>query len=105
MEKSIKDISGEDFRVKVLGLVVGRDEANNSVMVDDGTGRVIALFSDPEVFARTDEGKLVRVIGKVRVGEITEIEVEALQDMSKLDLKLYEQVKYVSEIMNDSSSS
>ncbi len=97
LEKSIKDISGEDYRVKVLGVVVDRDEARNSALVDDGTGTVQALFPDPEALAGLEEGKLVRVIGKVRVGEGIEIEAEAVQDMSKLDRELYEKVMALSE--------
>lgn len=95
-EKSIKEISEQDFRVRVLGTVVDRDEVNNSVMIDDGTGRATLLFADPEQLGIAREGKLVRVIGKVRKDE-NAIEVEIIQDMSKLDIGLYEQVKYISE--------
>ncbi|MDI6654408.1 MAG: hypothetical protein QME59_00795 [Candidatus Hydrothermarchaeota archaeon] len=97
-EKSIKEISEQDFRVRVLGTVIDRDEVNNSAMIDDGTGRIAALFADPEQLAIAREGKLVRVIGKVRKDE-NAIEVEIIQDMGKLDTGLYEQVKYISEKM------
>lgn len=97
-EKNIKDISEEDFRVRILGTVVDRDEINNSAMIDDGTGRAIMLFADPDQFFLAEDGKLVRVVGKVRKEEENiEIEVELIQDMGKLDLGLYEQVKYISE--------
>lgn len=95
-EKSIKEISEQDFRIRVLGTVVDKDEANSSALIDDGTGRIAALFADPEQLAAAREGRLVRVIGKVRKDE-NAIEVEIIQDMSKLDTGLYEQVKYVSE--------
>ncbi len=97
-EKSIREISEQDFRIRILGTVVDRDEVNSSVMIDDGTGRIVAVFADPEHLAVAREGRLVRVIGKVRKDENI-IEVETIQDMGKLDLGLYEQVKYVSEKM------
>jgi len=99
IEKNIKDINQEDFRVKVLGIIVGRDEINNRAMLDDGTGRIVALFADPEQFGSAKEGRRVRIIGKVRKGESSELELEAeiLQDMSKLDMGLYGQVKSISE--------
>lgn len=97
VERSIKDITEKDFRVRVTGIVVDRNDANSSIMLDDGTGRLIAFFADPDQFAMAEAGRLIRVIGRVRKEENIEIDVEILQDMSKLDSGLYEQVKYLSE--------
>jgi len=96
-ERTISEISEENFRVRVLGTVVGRDEVNNSLIMDDGTGKIHAFFANPDQFAEAKEGKLIRVIGKVRKEEELEIDVELIQDMSKLDLGLYEQVKDLSK--------
>ncbi len=96
-ERCIKDIRAEDFRVRILGIVVGRDAANNSVLIDDGTGRALAIFPDAESMGNLSEGKRVRVIGKVKPGSTPEVEVEVVQDMSKLDMDLYTQVKQVSD--------
>ncbi|WP_456475333.1 hypothetical protein [Candidatus Pyrohabitans sp.] len=93
----IGNITGEEFRVRVLGTIVDCDETSGTALIDDGTGRAVLLFADPELFARAVEGKRVRVLGKVRVGEAVEIEVEVIQDMSRLDVSLYEQVKYAVE--------
>lgn len=99
-ERSIKNITEKDFRVRVTGTVVDRDTANSSIMLDDGTGRLIAFFADSDQFALAEAGRLIRVIGRVRKEENIEIDVEIVQDMSKLDLGLYEQVKYLSEKRN-----
>lgn len=95
VEREIAKITGEEHRVSVLGVVVERDEINNSALIDDGTGRAVAYFSTGQDFNLAREGKVVRVIGKVRKDENVEIDVEIIQDMSKLDIGLYEQVKYV----------
>jgi len=97
VERQIKDVKADDFRVRILGTVVDRDEANSSVLIDDGTGRAVAVFSDPEALKEVPEGKRVRVIGKARHGEPLEIEVEVVQDMSDLDMDLYEKVRNISE--------
>jgi hypothetical protein len=93
----IGKITGDEFRVRVLGTIVDRDEASGTALIDDGTGRAVLLFADPELFERVKEGARVRVLGKVRIGEAVEIEVEVMQDMSRLDINLYEQVKYAVE--------
>ncbi len=92
-ERTISEICEKDFRVKVLGTVVGRDEVNSSLIMDDGTGRISVFFANPDQFANAEEGKLIRVIGRVRKEEELELDAELIQDMSKLDLELYEQVK------------
>lgn len=97
VERSIKDIKADDFRVKIIGIVVDKDIANNSILIDDGTGRAMAIFADPDAIGGLPEGKPIRVIGKVKLGKTPEIEVEIVQDMSKLAMDLYEQVKHISE--------
>lgn len=97
VERSIKDIRPDDFRVRIIGVVVGKDATNNSLLLDDGTGRVVATFPDSSRLGDVQEGKRIRVMGKVKPGSIPVIEAEVIQDMSKLDMVLYEQVKSVSE--------
>lgn len=99
VEKSIKDLSEEDFRVRVNGVIVDVHKDTYTAMIDDGTGRAVIQFIDPELFGKLKEGKPMRIIGKMVPGENTMIDVEILQDMSKLDLSLYNRVKYVSEKM------
>jgi hypothetical protein len=97
VERQIKDISQEDFRVRVNGVVVDIHRDTYTAMVDDGTGRAIVQFIDPEVFGKLKEGGPVRIIGKVVPGEQTIVDAEVAQDMSKLDLGLYNRARYVAE--------
>lgn len=96
-ERSITDVTTDDIRVRVLGIVVGRDEDNYSIMLDDGTGRAVVQFIDPDQFQKAEAGKKVRIIGRVMVSEEVLIEAEIIQDMSRLDMGLYEQVRYITE--------
>jgi hypothetical protein len=61
VEKYIKDLTGEDYRVRVNGVVVDIHRDTYTAMVDDGTGRTIVQFIDPEVFGKLKEGGPVRV--------------------------------------------
>lgn len=97
VERHIKDISQEDFRVRINGVVVDIHRDTYTAMVDDGTGRAIVQFIDPEVFGKLKEGGPVRIIGKVVPGEETMVDAEVAQDMSKLDLGLYNRARYVAE--------
>ncbi len=97
VERSIGEITEKDFRVRVFGIVVGRDEARNAVIIDDGTGRAMALFPRAEDFSKALDGKMVRLFGRARAGECPEIEVELLQDMSGLDRNLYEQIRLIAK--------
>jgi hypothetical protein len=97
VEKYIKDLTGEDYRVRVNGVVVDIHRDTYTAMVDDGTGRTIVQFIDPEVFGKLKEGGPVRIIGKVVPGEETMIDAEVVQDMSKLDLGLYNRARYVAQ--------
>lgn len=100
-ERQIAAITGDEYRVRVLGTIVDIDTANSSGLLDDGTARATILFADPDQFEAVKEGKLVRIIGKVRKEAEVEIEVEIIQDMRELDLGLYEQVRYLEEKMRE----
>jgi hypothetical protein len=97
VEKRIKDLSEEDFRVRINGVSVDIHRDTYTAMVDDGTGRAIVQFIDPEVFGKLKEGKPVRIIGKVVPGEEAMIDAELAQDMSKLDVGLFNRARYVEE--------
>jgi len=97
VEKEIKDISGDDFRVRILGTVVEMNREEDGAVVDDGTGRAVVQFSDPEQFKNLKEGEVIRVIGRIIPGDERVIDAEIVQDMSKLDVNLHKQVKYIEE--------
>ncbi len=97
VERKISDLSPEDYRVKILGTIVDRNEVDNSVMIDDGTGRLVAYFANEEGFLKAEEGKIVRLIGRIRKEDNYEMDVEIIQNMEKLDIGLYDQLKYIEE--------
>jgi hypothetical protein len=97
VERTIQEISEQDFRVRIIGTVVDMSRESQSIIIDDGTGRAVVFFPDPAQFEEVQEGKLYRVFGKVKKDENIEIEAELIQDMSNLDVGLYEQVRYITE--------
>ena len=101
VEKAISEINDSDFRVRILGTVISRDDENNLCVIDDGTGRAVAFFESSEQLLSVEAGKLLRIMGKVRKNEDgahkTGIDAEIVQDMNTLDLKLLEQTKDVLE--------
>jgi hypothetical protein len=97
VKRYIKDIGSEDFRVRINGVVVDINRDTYTAMIDDGTGRAVAQFIDPEVFGKLKEGKPFRIIGKVLPGEETIVDAEIVQDMAKLDFGLHNRARYVAE--------
>ena len=90
VEKKIGAIDKQnDSRVSILGTIIDRKE--NIIAVDDGSGKAEVFF---EEMPDTSKMKLVRVIGRIVPMENGfEIRGEILQDMSGLDMKLFEKVK------------
>jgi len=90
VEKSIADIQPEtDVRVRLIGTVI--DTTPNSVVIDDGTGKLeIYLGEEPNV----KQGQLVRVITRVLpLIDGFECRGEAIQDLDGFDLDLYKKAR------------
>ena len=91
VERKVSEIKPEDIRVRVLGTVIDKQE--NKLVVDDGTGKIEAIFDDP---VNVELKKMVRVFGRViPLEDGFEIQGEILQDMSQLDLELHKKVESV----------
>ncbi|MBU2559261.1 hypothetical protein KKA03_00020 [archaeon] len=90
IEKAISEISGNDFRVRVLGNIASVDEENGTCEVDDGTAKAVAFFESSAQLESLETGALTRIIGRVRKdnGNGTELDVEIVQNMNALDLEL-----------------
>lgn len=88
-ERKIEDIQPEDVRVRITGTVIDKNE--NTLVVDDGTGKINATFEEePDA----EKGQLVRVFGRiVPIEDGFEIQGELAQDMSSLDLELKKKVE------------
>lgn len=84
-DKKINEIGKNDARVRLLGTVI--DNKDNVVVLDDGTGKINVVFSDP---VNVKANQTVRVFGRVMPAEEGfEIEGEILQDMGSVDVALY----------------
>lgn len=94
VSKKIEDIEPEeDIRVRILGTVLEIKE--DSAIIDDGSKSVEAFF-DQEELETMEENQRVRVLGRVLpTPDSFEIQAEIVQDMSDLNLELYNKVKEV----------
>ncbi len=93
VEKKINEINpASDTKVRVLGTVVGRADDSGSIFIDDGTGAVPVVVGQ-DAALNVSENQLVRVFGRVRSsGDGFGLHAEIIQDMSKLNVKLYNAV-------------
>ncbi|MCS4541700.1 MAG: hypothetical protein HY929_05190 [Euryarchaeota archaeon] len=99
VERKIKDIDpAKDAKVKVLGIVVNKGIAEGSFIIDDGSGQALISIDDPTLLDNIKEGIPVRVLGVPIKRETTiEIMAEILQNMEKLDMELFKQIKEIEE--------
>lgn len=89
-EKLVSEILPNDIRVRILGTVI--DKGENSIVMDDGSGRleVVTEGQAPEM------GKMVRVV--TRILPMTggfEARAECMQDMAGFDVELYRRARDV----------
>jgi len=90
IEKSIDSIRPEsDVRVRLTGTVI--DISGNSLVIDDGTGKIEIVFEDqPSV----NIGQLVKVVTRVLpLIDGFQCRGEALQNITGFDMGLYKKVK------------
>ena len=90
MERSIIDIRPEtDVRVKLIGTIL--DATENTLILDDGTGKLEITFDDP-VFVNSNQ--LVKVIARIiPMIDGFECKGEVLQVLDKFDLDLYRKAR------------
>ena len=89
VEKMISEIDSSSVRVRITGTIV--DKKGNTIMLDDGTGKIQVSFAEPVPF---DAQKLVRVFGRVVPnGEETEIQGEIIQSMEGIDLEALKKIR------------
>jgi len=87
IEKNINNLDIKDIKVAISGLII--DKANDSIILDDGTGQVkVNIDTNLEI------NSYARVFGRVLPYEDgLEIYGEIIQDFSKIDKLLYKKVK------------
>lgn len=90
IEKQIKDLTKDDVRVAITGLVISKNE--NSFFLDDGTSQIPVSVQDSEKM-RKAKG-YVRVFGRLMpFEEGFELQGEIIQDFSKIDKALHKKVR------------
>ncbi len=93
VEKSIADISADkDVRVRILGVVI--ETADQSLLVDDGTGKAEVNWETAEQTGGLQRGQLVRVVARVLpLIDGYALRGEALQRLDGFDLQLYKKAR------------
>jgi len=94
VEKKIEEIQPEtDVRVRLTGTVI--DVGLNSVVVDDGSGKV-EIFFEKEPLVR--QGQLIRVITRILpLIDGYECRGEAIQDLDGFNIDLYKKAKEIAK--------
>jgi hypothetical protein len=90
--RRISDVKIGDERVRLVGLVVDKGEADFTL--DDGSGRLTVIFDDPALADGVEIGSKIRVFGTpLSVSGANELHAEIIQRVDKLDLGLYDKVR------------
>jgi RNase P/RNase MRP subunit p29 len=90
--RKISEIKTGDERVRVVGLVVDKKEAE--LVLDDGSGRITVIFDDPALTGGVEVGSKIRVFGSpLNVADTHELHADIIQRLDKLDLELYDRVR------------
>jgi len=87
-ERAISEIKKDDIRVRVTGTVL--DVQENRIVLDDGTGKIDAVFDKPP---EVEANQLVRVFGRViSLENGFELQGEFAQKQDGLDMELRKKV-------------
>ncbi len=92
VEKEIANINPEiDVRVRLIGTVI--DTTPNSIIIDDGTGKLEIYFGEN---LNIKQGQLVRVIARILpLIDSFECRGEAIQILDDFNLDLYKKARKI----------
>jgi len=92
LEKRIAEIQPEsDVRVRITGTVI--DLGPNSVVVDDGSGKLEVYFEEQP---KVRNGQLIRIIARILpLIDGFECKGEVVQTLDGFNLELYKKVKEI----------
>lgn len=92
VDRKISELKVGDERVRVVGLVTDKREAEFTL--DDGSGTINVFVDDRSMLQGIDVGSKVRVFGTpLNVRGAHELRAEIVQKVNMLDLELYERVR------------
>ena len=91
-KRKIPEINPDvDLKVKILGFVV--DKKDDTIVLDDGSGKIKVFVDMPDMMEKIEINRLVRVFGSTLPTEDGfEIKADAVQDLSNLNINLYKKV-------------
>ncbi len=80
-----------DMRIKVMGVVV--DKKDDTLVMDDGSGKLQVFVDLPNIMDKVDLNQLVRVFGSVLpTDQGFELRADIVQDLSDLNVNLCKKV-------------
>jgi len=93
VKRKIPEINPDvDLKVKIMGFVV--DKKDDTILLDDGSGKVRVFVDAPGMMEEIDINKLIRVFGSTLPTEDGfEIKADVVQDLSDLNIDLYKKVE------------
>jgi hypothetical protein len=93
LKKIISEINPDtDLKVKLIGFVV--DKKGETMVLDDGSGKVSAFIDAPDIMEKIKINQLIRVFGSTLPTESGfEIKVDLIQDLTNLNINLYKKVE------------
>jgi len=92
-ELSLKEITGKEERVAVIGTIVSIDKPAMSGKISADGLECTVSFTEGEQLLGLKEGAVMRVIGKPLKQEKLSIEAEIVQELKGFDSNLYSKVK------------
>jgi len=93
IKKIITEINPDtDLKVKLIGFVV--DKKDDTVVLDDGSGKVNVFVDIPSMMEKINVNQAVRVFGSTLPTENGfEIKADLIQDLTNLNINLYKKVE------------
>jgi len=87
IEKQISTIDPKsDVRVRILGTVIGNND--NSIIIDDGSGKAEIMFENPIEYIK--EGQIIRIVTRILpMVNGFRCHGECIQVLENFDVKLY----------------
>lgn len=92
-ELSLKDLSGEEKRVAVIGTLESLNRKEITGMLKSGGKKCSLVFTEGEQLEGLKNGTVLRVIGEPNNADGLAIEAEIVQELKDFDSNLFSKVK------------
>ncbi len=93
LKKIVSEINPDtDLKVNLIGFVV--DKKDDTVVLDDGSGKVSIFVDVPSLIEKINVNQIVRVFGStLPTDNGFEIKADFIQDLTNLNINLYKKVE------------